>query len=172
MFVRGGYVNSAKVDMGAPEFKPELIPVKLDGDNVVRRKVTVGGKEREITCVSMGNPHCVMFVDNVSNADVEKIGRAIETDSLFPERVNVEFVQVIDGTHIKMRVWERGSGETYACGTGACAAVVAAVLSGYCDMDTDVTVRLTGGELTVKYSPDTVYMTGEACEIFKGVVRL
>ena len=135
-------------------------------------EVTVGGKEREITCVSMGNPHCVMFVDNVSNADVEKIGRAIETDSLFPERVNVEFVQVIDGTHIKMRVWERGSGETYACGTGACAAVVAAVLSGYCDMDTDVTVRLTGGELTVKYSPDTVYMTGEACEIFKGVVRL
>ncbi len=172
LYVRGGYVNSARVDMGAPALKPSAVPVKLDGNEVVGRKVTVGGKEREITCVSMGNPHCVMFVENVGQSDVEKVGKAIECDALFPERVNVEFVQVIDRTHLKMRVWERGSGETYACGTGACAAVVAAVLAGHCDRDADITVRLQGGELTIRYAQDTVYMTGEACEIFKGVVRL
>lgn len=172
LFVREGYVNSAKVDMGAPSLAPRSIPVKLDGESVIKRKVIVGGKETEVTCVSMGNPHCVIFVENVSNMDVEKTGRAIECDPMFPERVNVEFVQVIDRTHIKMRVWERGTGETYACGTGACASVVAAVLGGYCDRGAEVAVRLLGGELTVQYTDETVFMTGEACEIFKGVVRL
>ncbi|MCI8459514.1 MAG: carbamoyl-phosphate synthase large subunit [Clostridia bacterium] len=172
LFVRNEKVTSAKVDMGAPVLTPAKVPVRLDGDCVVDRRVTVGGAEREITCVSMGNPHCVLFVENVAQIDVEKIGRAIESDPLFPERVNVGFVQVIDRTHVKMRVWERGSGETYACGTGACAAVAAAVLTGRCDGDADVTVRLAGGELTVMYTADTVYMTGEAAEIFKGWVRL
>ncbi len=172
LFVRGEKVNSARVDMGAPILSPAKIPVKLDGESVIKRKVNVGGEEREITCVSMGNPHCVMFVDNVSNINVENIGRMIECDPLFPERVNVEFVQIIDRTHIKMRVWERGTGETYACGTGACASVVASVLGGYCDKDAEVAVRLLGGELSVQYTGDTVFMTGEASEIFKGVVRL
>ncbi len=127
LFVRGGEVNSAKVDMGAPILDPARIPVKLDGDTVVNRKAALAGGEYAITCVSMGNPHCVLFVDDVNAVDIAGIGRQIETDPLFPERVNVEFVHVIDPTHIKMRVWERGSGETYACGTGACAAVVASV---------------------------------------------
>ena len=172
LFVRGEKVNSAKVDMGAPVLRPSAIPVKLDGETVIGRNVTVGGVAREITCVSMGNPHCVMFEENVGQIDVEKVGRAIECDPLFPERVNVEFVQIIDRTHIKMRVWERGTGETFACGTGACAAVVAAVLGGHCDRGVEVTVRLPGGELIIEYADDTVYMTGEAAEIFKGVVRL
>ena len=171
LFVRAGQVNSARVDMGAPVFEPSKIPVATNAE-VIGKKMNVGGAEREITCVSMGNPHCVMFVENVAQIDVAKIGKAIECDPLFPERVNVEFVQVIDRTHIKMRVWERGSGETYACGTGACAAVAAAVRGGYCDQGAEVSVRLTGGELTIEYTGETVYMTGEACEIFKGVVRL
>ncbi|WP_251617444.1 carbamoyl-phosphate synthase large subunit [Pumilibacter muris] len=172
LFVRGGHVNSAKVDMGAPALAPSKIPVKLDGDKIVARKVKVGGAEYEITCVSMGNPHCVLFVENAGQVDVAAIGKAIECDPLFPKRVNVEFVQIIDRTHLKMRVWERGSGETYACGTGACAAVVAAVLGGHCDLDAEVSVRLLGGELSIRYTDETVFMTGEACEIFKGVVRL
>ena len=172
LFVRGGHVNSAKVDMGAPALAPSKIPVKLDGDKIVARKVKVGGAEYEITCVSMGNPHCVLFVENAGQVDVTAIGKAIECDPLFPKRVNVEFVQIIDRTHLKMRVWERGSGETYACGTGACAAVVAAVLGGHCDLDAEVSVRLLGGELSIRYTDETVFMTGEACEIFKGVVRL
>lgn len=172
LFVRAGVVNSAKVDMGAPEFCPEKIPVCLDGDSVINRKIKVGGGEYAVTCVSMGNPHCVIFADNVAQIDVAKIGRAIECDPLFPKRVNVEFVQVIDRTHIKMRVWERGTGETYACGTGACASVVAAVKCGHCDSGAQVSVRLSGGELTVQYTDDTVFMTGEASDVFKGVVRL
>ncbi len=172
LFARGGVVNSATVDMGAPKLKPQQIPVKLDGDSVVGRKVQVGGAEYDITCVSMGNPHCVIFVDNVTVTDVEGIGRAIETDPLFPQRVNVEFVQIIDATHIKMRVWERGSGETYACGTGACASVVAAVLNGHVKAGEDVAVRLLGGELTVNYNEQTVFMTGDAREVFRGVVKL
>ena len=172
LFVRGGEVNSAKVDMGAPILDPVRIPVKLDGDTVVNRKAALAGGEYAITCVSMGNPHCVLFVDDVNAVDIAGIGRQIETDPLFPERVNVEFVHVIDPTHIKMRVWERGSGETYACGTGACAAVVASVLNGKVKKGDDVSVRLLGGELIINYNDETVYMTGDACEVFRGVVRL
>ena len=172
LFVRGAQVNSVKVDMGAPALAPSAVPVKLEGERAVNVKVQLAGAERAVTCLSMGNPHCVLFVENVSAANVEKIGRSIECDPLFPERVNVEFVQVIDRTHLKMRVWERGSGETFACGTGACAAVVAAVLSGHCDRGAEVTVRLPGGDLRVAYTDETVYMTGEAAEIFKGSVRL
>ena len=120
----------------------------------------------------MGNPHCVIFVDDVNATDVEKIGKQIEVDPLFPQRVNVEFVQVIDPAYIRMRVWERGSGETKACGTGACASVVACVLNGKCEKGRDVTVKLLGGELVVNYNDETVYMTGEASEVFKGEVRL
>ena len=172
LFVRGGVVNSAKVDMGAPILEPKKVPVDLSGDSVIDREVEIAGKKYNITCVSMGNPHCVIFVEDVNAIDVEKIGRKIEIDPLFPQRVNVEFVQVIDPSYIRMRVWERGSGETKACGTGACASVVACVLNGKCEKGHDVTVKLLGGELTVNYNDETVYMSGEACEVFKGEVRL
>ncbi|MDR2201242.1 MAG: carbamoyl-phosphate synthase large subunit [Clostridiales bacterium] len=172
LFVRGGKVLSARVDMGAPVFTPKRVPVNLDGESVINRAVTVGGEPNVITCVSMGNPHCVMFVDDVNSVNVEKIGKKIENDPLFPQRVNVEFVQVIDPTHISMRVWERGSGETMACGTGACASVVAGVVCGFLRRGQDVTVKLLGGDLIVDYTDETVFMTGGATEVFSGVVTL
>ena len=149
--------------------KPEEIPVKLDGETVVARPVTINGKEYKITCVSMGNPHCVVFTDtDVSELPLEEIGPKFEFDSLFPERVNTEFINVIDKNTLKMRVWERGSGETLACGTGACASVVAACLNGFCEKDTDITVRLVGGELVIRYTDEAVTMTGPATVAFTG----
>ena len=125
-----------------------------------------------LLAVSMGNPHSVIFVDDVDSLDLEKIGPALENHPVFPQRVNTEFVQVISPEEVKMRVWERGSGETWACGTGACAAVVAAVENGYCEKDTDVTVRLKGGNLIIRYTDDTVYMTGNAETIYDGVITI
>ena len=164
-----GKVDSVRVDMGKAILKPEEIPVKLDGETVVARPVTIDGKEYKITCVSMGNPHCVVFTDtDVSELPLEKIGPKFEFDSLFPERVNTEFINVIDKNTLKMRVWERGSGETLACGTGACASVVAACLNGFCEKDTDITVRLVGGELVIRYTDEAVTMTGPATVAFTG----
>lgn len=157
--------------MGAAELRPENIPVKLEGDKIIGRRVNIGGEDYDITCVSMGNPHCVVFVDSVDFFPLEKIGPQFEHDELFPERVNAEFIQVIDRSTLKMRVWERGSGETWACGTGACAAAVAAVENGFCDKNADITVKLLGGELKIRYT-DTgeVYMTGNAVKVFDGTV--
>lgn len=164
-----GKVDSVRVDMGKAILKPEEIPVKLDGETVVARPVTINGKEYKITCVSMGNPHCVVFTDtDVSELPLEEIGPKFEFDSLFPERVNTEFINVIDKNTLKMRVWERGSGETLACGTGACASVVAACLNGFCEKDTDITVRLVGGELVIRYTDEAVTMTGPATVAFTG----
>ena len=164
-----GKVDSVRVDMGKAILKPEEIPVKLDGETAVARPVTIEGKEYKITCVSMGNPHCVVFTDtDVSELPLEKIGPKFEFDSLFPERVNTEFINVIDKNTLKMRVWERGSGETLACGTGACASVVAACLNGFCEKDTDITVRLVGGELVIRYTDEAVTMTGPATVAFTG----
>lgn len=120
----------------------------------------------------MGNPHCVVFVDNIDGLDIEDIGPKFEHDRLFPERVNAEFVKVLDAHTIRMRVWERGSGETWACGTGACAVAVAAVENGYCPMNEDITVKLKGGDLVIRYTGDTVYMTGEAERVFEGTIVL
>ena len=162
-------VSSVKVDMGAAVLKPADIPVRLDGETVVARPVRIDGKDYAITCVSMGNPHCVVFTDtDVSELPLDKIGPKFEFDQLFPERVNTEFINVIDDKTLKMRVWERGSGETLACGTGACASVVAACLNGYCKKDTDVTVKLVGGELVIRYSDRSVTMTGSATVAFTG----
>jgi carbamoyl-phosphate synthase large subunit len=158
--------------MGKAELAPEKIPVKLEGDKIVNRQVDISGMQYFITCVSMGNPHCVVFCDNVASLDLNEIGPAFEYNELFPERVNTEFVQVINENTLKMRVWERGSGETLACGTGACAAVVAAVLNGYCQMGQEVKVMLTGGDLDIIYTEETVYMTGEASLVFEGVVEV
>lgn len=173
LYVRDGKVNSATVDMGAAILDPKLVPVDLDGDSVVGREIDTARGKMKVTCSSMGNPHCTIMVKDVLTCDVEGIGKMIgENKQLFPEGVNVGFVQVIDRTHIKARVFERGSGETMACGTGACASAVAAVLNGYCDKNVDISVRLPGGELTVRYSDDTVSMTGEAHEVFRGTVKL
>ncbi len=170
--VRHGEVESVTVQMGTAILKPSEIPAKFDGDAVVARPLTVEGQTYCVTCVSMGNPHCITFVSNLETLPMEKIGPAFETHPAFPERVNTEFVQVIDRSTIRMRVWERGSGETWACGTGACAAVVASVLNGFCDKDRDVTVKLKGGDLTIRYTDETVFLTGTAEKVFEGVVEI
>ncbi len=171
-FTTGGEVTTLRVDMGKAELAPKNVPVALDGDKVVDRAVTIGGQEYRITCVSMGNPHCVVFRDDIDRIDIEKVGPAFEFDKLFPERVNTEFVTVLDDHTIKMRVWERGSGETWACGTGACAAAVAAVENGFCKKGEDIKVKLIGGDLIINYTDETVYMTGNAETVFEGEVTI
>ena len=168
----GGEVRSARVNMGRVELKPASIPVKLSGEKVIARTVKVADGEYSINCVSMGNPHCVVFVDRVDRVDVSRVGPMFENDPLFPERVNTEFVRVVSDNTLKMRVWERGNGETFACGTGACAAVVAAVENGYCKKGEDITVKVRGGELVVNYTDDTVYLTGNASLVYNGTVEL
>ncbi len=172
LYVRGGKVKSVSVDMGKAVLTPAEIPVLLEGDRVVGRRVSIEGTEHEITCVSMGNPHCVIFSENPDQVNIEATGPALEYASVFPERANIEFVKVVDSHTLKMRVWERGSGETLACGTGACAAVVAAVENGFCQKGEDITVRLRGGDLLVRYTEEAVWMTGDARKNFEGVVEL
>ena len=172
LLIKDGLVSSVRVDMGKARLDPAQIPVRLAGDRIVAKAVQIGGREYAITCVSMGNPHCVVFCDRLDELSLAEIGPLFEYDALFPDRVNTEFVEILSKDHLKMRVWERGSGETLACGTGACASVVAAVLNGYCDKDREVTVRLLGGALTVQYTEDAVFMTGECKKVFDGVVEL
>jgi len=169
LFIKNDIVYSVKVNMGQAEFTPEKIPVKLTGESAIAKPITIGGKEYSITCVSMGNPHAVNFVENVASLDLPKIGPLFESNPLFPEKVNTEFVELLSRNCLKMRVWERGSGETQACGTGACASAVAAVLNGHCDKDTDIKVQLPGGELIIKYTDEAVYMTGDCVKVFEGV---
>lgn len=171
LYTKNGLVSSVRVDMGKAELSPEKIPVKLSGDCVVARRTVIGGDEYEITCVSMGNPHCIVFCEDVDRLKLSETGPLFENDPLFPDRVNAEFVEVMGRNHLKMRVWERGSGETLACGTGACASAVAAVLNGHCDKDTDIRVQLLGGELMIRYTDDTVFMTGECKKVFDGEVE-
>lgn len=172
LYFQNGKVSTATVDMGPALLKPAEIPVKLDGDNVISRSVNIGGKDYDITCVSMGNPHCVVFMEHLDNLNINEIGPLFEYDPIFPERVNTEFVTVVNRTTLKMRVWERGSGETWACGTGACAAAVAAVLNGHCPENEEITVRLKGGNLSIRYTKDTVFMTGNAVKVFEGTVEI
>ena len=173
LFIREDQVFSVLVDMGRPAFTPADVPVKLDGETVMKRRVYLAGQMREISCVSMGNPHVVMFVDDVNAINLQQVGHAIEQDSLFPARVNVSFAQILDGNSIVMRVWERGIGETAACGTGACAVAVAAVENGLCKRDADIDVQLPGGTLVVRYQADgQVWMTGDAVMDFEGTIRI
>ena len=167
-----GEAVSVTVDMGEAILRPGEIPVALPGDCVIHQNVEVAGGIYEITCVSMGNPHCVIFGEDPDGLELSEIGPRFEHDPLFPQGVNTEFIQVLDGHTLKMRVWERGSGETMACGTGACASAVAAVLCGYCPMGEDILVRLRGGDLTIRYEQDRVWMTGEAVTVFEGTVRV
>lgn len=164
-------VSEVRVDMGKADFSPSSIPLSVDRE-LIAEKFDIGGKQESITCVSMGNPHCVVFYDDIENIDIEKEGKRFEHHSLFLEGVNTEFIKVIDKNTLQMRVWERGSGETLACGTGACASVACAIKNGYCNMDEDVTVKLSGGELKIRCEKDRVYMTGEAVEVFTGEVNV
>ncbi len=169
-----GVATHATVDMGKAILKPAEIPVAAEGETFVAQPLSVNGTDYTVTCVSMGNPHCIVFTsEDPMTLDLEKIGPHFEHHSLFPERINTEFVRVMDETHLQMRVWERGSGETFACGTGACATVVAAVLNGFCKQDTEVTVQLRGGDLRITYQSDgTVMMTGPATHVFDGEVDI
>ena len=166
--VSGDKVSEVTVLMGVPVFEPEKIPVVAEGKSVVDMPVTVDGRKYRITVVSMGNPHAVIFVEDTKNFPIEKIGPLFERHEMFPERVNTEFVKVLDRENISMRVWERGSGETWACGTGACASAVASVINGY--PDGKVTVHMLGGNLHIRYDGEggQVHMTGPAVEVFRG----
>ena len=170
LFVKDGKVETVLVDMGKAIIKPADIPVRSELDTFISQKITVNGKEETVTCVSMGNPHCVLFTDTpVDTIELEKIGPYFENHELFPERINTEFANVLDDHTVKMRVWERGSGETWACGTGACAAAVAACLNGYCKQGEEITLKLRGGDLAITYKEDgTVLMRGPAAKVFDG----
>jgi len=167
----GGHVDMVTVDMGEPQFTPSLIPVSFNGDRMIDQEVIAGGKKFEITAVSMGNPHGVVFVDTLAGADVNGDGPQLERHPIWTDRANIEFAEVLSQTEIKMRVWERGSGETMACGTGACATAVAGAVTGRTSRH--VTIHLLGGDLDILWSPDDghVYMTGGAETVFEGVYR-
>lgn len=165
-------IHSARVDMGSPKFKPEEIPINIDADSIINYSLSIWGLTYHITALSMGNPHCVLFCDDIQNIDIKSVSEQIVLSGIFSEGVNCEFVNVRGKNSLDMRVWERGSGETLACGTGACAAAVAATLNGYCQKDEDIKVKLKGGELTIKYTHDTVYMSGEAVMVFEGEINL
>ncbi len=171
LYINDGKVDSVTVDMGKAILVPKDIPVNSEKECFISEPVEVCGKTWKITCVSMGNPHAVIFTEGVAELDLEKIGPHFENHKLFPNRVNTEFAEVIDNHTINMRVWERGSGETFACGTGTCATVVAAVLNGICHYDEEVLVHLRGGDLRIVYKSDgTVLMTGPAEYVFDGNV--
>ena len=166
--VEDGRVKTVRVDMGEPIFKPEQIPVVAEGEMVIQEPITVGDKEWKMTYVSMGNPHAVVFVDDVKDFPLEKYGPLFENHERFPKRTNTEFVNVVSRTEAYMRVWERGSAETWACGTGTCATVVACILNGLTDRK--VLVHLLGGDLVIEWDEETnhVFMTGPATEVFSG----
>ena len=170
---KNGKAEFITVDMGKPCLTPRDIPVIFDGERMVNEPLQVMGKEYRITAVSMGNPHAVVFCDEVQGLDLEKIGPFFENAPIFPERVNTEFIRIISGAELEMRVWERGSGETFACGTGACAAVAAAVLNGHCKRGEKITVKLKCGNLMITYAENShIYMCGAAEKVYDGVYEL
>lgn len=168
--IKDGKVGMVTVNMGEPILKPELVPVVGEGDAVIDSPIEVDGKEYKMTCVSMGNPHSVVFVDDVDNFPLHEVGPLFEHHKAFPRRVNAEFCQVIDRTHAKMRVWERGTGETLACGTGTCATAVACILNG--KTEDEVTITLLGGDLIIRWDREknVIYMTGPARVVFDGEI--
>lgn len=169
---KSGAVSAANVDMGSPVLNGEQIPSTFCGKKIVAHPLKICGNTYKVTLVSMGNPHCVVFVENPDKINIEKLGTKFENHSAFPQRINTEFVSVIGKNKLKMRVWERGSGETLACGTGACAAAVAAVLNGYCNKNEAITVTLKGGDLTVTYAEESVYLYGSAALSFIGEIQI
>lgn len=172
MVAENGKIVRVTVDMGKAILKPSEIPTKYTGDLAVSVPLDVNGKQYSVTCVSMGNPHCVIFMDeDVETLDLPAIGPSFENHEMFPERINTEFIRVIDDHTLQMRVWERGSGETWACGTGACAAAVAAVLNGHCAKDQEITIHLRGGDLSIRYTDEAVFLSGSATTVFEGSVE-
>jgi len=167
LFTRYGRVSSVSVDMGRASLDPASLPCTLKGERIVDQPLEISDGTYAITCVSMGNPHCVVFTDRVDALDLNAIGPGFENAPIFPQRVNTEFVHVVNRTTLRMRCYERGSGETMACGTGACAAVVAAVENGLCAKDVDVQVQVPGGNLLVRYSDDAVILTGKAEMVYE-----
>ena len=172
MFLEDGKVSTVRVNMGTPILKAEDIPVIADGDEVIGERIEVEERIYEMTCVSMGNPHAVIFMDDVSALPLDKIGPLFENHVRFPKRINTEFVKVLDDEHVEMRVWERGTGETLACGTGACAVTVACILNGL--TKEQVTVKLLGGNLQIQWDrkENVVYMIGPAATVFKGEISI
>ena len=172
--IRDGKVSMVKVNMGAPILQASLIPVVSEDEQVIDAPIEVNGQTYRFTAVSMGNPHAIVYMDDVDGLDIEKIGPSFESHVNFPDRVNTEFVRVIDRHTVQMRVWERGSGETLACGTGACAVAVSSILNGLVDRNQPVTVKLLGGDLNIFWdeSDDQVYMTGPATTVFDGEIDL
>ena len=172
LHVVDGKVDTVTVDMGEPILRGTDIPTIFDLPMVVSQPIVVSGKKILTTCVSMGNPHSVVYVDDVDSLDLEKIGPSYECHPAFPHKTNTEFVEIISRNEVKMRVWERGAGETMACGTGACAVAVASVLNGFTDRD--VRVKLRGGDLQIKWDDDDnhVYMTGPATTVYEGDVEI
>lgn len=168
---KNGKAELIEVDMGEPEFEAKKVPAVCPEEKMVDFPITAGGKEYRVTAVSMGNPHAVIFCDfDPLTLELEKIGPEFEFNPLFPEQVNTEFIRVLSPSHLQMRVWERGSGETLACGTGACAAVAAAVLCGKCKMGAEVKVSLRGGDLLITYADNGhIYMRGPAVKVYDGV---
>ena len=169
--VEDGKVSLVKVDMGKPELEADLIPIISEREQVIDESIEVDGKEYHMTGVSMGNPHAVVYVDDVDNLPIEEIGPKFESHERFPRRVNTEFVKVLDRHTVQMRVWERGSAETLACGTGACAVAVSCILNGL--TEDEVTVKLLGGDLEIQWDQEknTVYMTGPATVVFDGELK-
>lgn len=173
LYPQGGKVQQVRVDMGAPILTPKDIPARVEGERALSIPIQAAGKDWQGTCVSMGNPHCVIFLqEDVNGLDLPAIGPSFEHHKLFPDGVNTEFINVVGKNELRMRVWERGSGETWACGTGACASAVAAVENGLCDRDADITLHLRGGDLTIRYTKKTVWMTGPASTICEGKVEV
>lgn len=173
LYPENGKVKTVLVNMGKAVLTPADIPMKAEGESFINKPIDVLGSEVYITAVSMGNPHAVTYVDDVMSLDLEKIGPAFENHPIFPERVNTEFIKVLDSHTIQMRVWERGSGETWACGTGACAVAVASVKNGYFKNGEEITVKLRGGDLFITYSTDgTVLMRGAAETVFTGEIDI
>ena len=167
-----GKVETVKVDMGEPILNPKEIPVILDEEPVKNLMLEAEGRKFKFTCVSMGNPHAITEVENTEKFDVEKYGKVLEVDKAFPNKTNVEFIQIVDKNHVKMRVWERGAGETLACGTGACATAVACYLNG--KTNRNVEIELLGGKLYIEWNEENnhIYMTGPAVTVFEGVLEI
>jgi len=167
LFTANGTVEKVQVDMGVPRLRRQDIPMRGEGERVLGEKLAAGDREFEVTCVSMGNPHCVIYVDDVDNFPVAHYGPLLEHHVQFPQRTNVEWIEWLNRRELRQRTWERGSGETLACGTGACAATVASILNG--KTDRAITVHLLGGDLEIEWGADNhVYMTGAAVEVFRG----
>ncbi|MBQ1596802.1 MAG: diaminopimelate epimerase, partial [Clostridia bacterium] len=171
LFTRDGRVNYVEVDMGPADLRAASLPTTIEDDIILNKAIMLGGREYNITCCSIGNPHCVVFCDRVDPIDLSVVGPRFEYAEFFPDRINTEFVRVVNDTTLKVRVYERGNGETMACGTGACAAVVAACENGYCRRGDDITVKLPGGDLIVNYTQERVTLSGNTALVFKGMYQ-